>query len=91
MVDELNQYFKILLLDPNTDRARAIQDITNNSPAILTKNHNKIVLRKVSMQEVDGVIMTMSYAKAHGLDGFTIDFYKPCYPMLKNEVHALVE
>jgi len=50
-----------------------------------------MLLRKVSMQEVEEVVTTMSNGKALGLDGFTIDFYKACWPLLKNEVHALVE
>lgn len=65
--------------------------ITKNIPKILTEDHNKMLLRKVSLQEVEDVVMGMSNGKALGPDGFTIDFYKACWPIIKLDVHNLVE
>lgn len=90
MEDELNYYFSTLLSEPRTDQARAIQYITKNILVILIKDHNKMILRKVSMQEVEEVVMTLPTGKVPGLDGFTIGIYEACWSMLKDEVHALV-
>jgi len=88
---ELNKYFKNLLEEPKVDRARAIREITNNIPPILNQDHNRMLLRKVMMQEVEEVVISIPNGKACGPYGFTIDFYKACWPFIKEDVHALVE
>lgn len=53
----LNHYFSFLLKEPRNDRDQDIKKITKNIPKILTKDHNKMLLRKVSLQEVEDVVM----------------------------------
>lgn len=74
MVEELNQYSSTLLIEPRNDQARDIQKITHNIPEILTKEHNKMLVRKVSLQEVEEVVMNMPTGKVPFPDGFTIEF-----------------
>ena len=73
------------------DKTQTIREMTNNNPTILNKNNNMMLLREVSMQEVEEALMTMPLGKAPGLDGFTIAFFKSCWSFIKEEVHALVE
>ena len=88
---ELNHYFKSLLKEPRNDQDREIKKNTKNIPKILMEDHNKMLLSKVSIQEVEDVVMGMPNGKAPGLDGFTIGCYKSCCPIINLEVHALVE
>lgn len=43
------------------------------------------------MQEVEGAVISMPNGKSLGPYGFTIDFFKTCWPFLKDEDHALME
>jgi len=88
---ELNHYFSSLLKEPRNDQDHDIKKINKNIPKILTEDHNKMIQRKVSLKEVEDVVMGMPNDKALGPDGFTIDFYKACWPILKLEVHTLLE
>ena len=75
---ELTNYFNSLLKEPRNDQDQDIKKITKNIPKILTEDHNKMLIRKVSLQEVEDMIMGMHNGKSPGLNGFTIDFYKAC-------------
>ena len=88
---QLNHYFRSLLAEPRNDQDQDIKKITKHIPKILTEDHNKILLRKFSLQEVEDVVMGIPNGKELGLDGFTIDFYKAWWPIINLEVHALVE
>lgn len=79
-MSELNEYFNNLLKEPRIDKTREIKEITHNIPVILNQDHNKMLLREVTMQEVEEVIMSMLNGESHGHDAFTIDFYKTYWP-----------
>jgi len=83
---ELTRYFSSFLKEPRNDQDRDIKKITNHIPKILIEENNKMLLRKVSLQEVEEVVMGMPNGKASGPDDFTIDFYKACWsiPLWKN-------
>jgi len=91
IANDLNDYFSDLLKEPSIDRVRAIREITNNIHVIFNQDHNKMLLRKITMRGVEEAIMTMPNREAPGPNGFTTDFYKACWPFIKEEVHALVE
>lgn len=55
MEDKLTQYFSTLLTEPRNNQADDIQKITNHIPKILTEDHNKMLMKKVSLQEVGWV------------------------------------
>lgn len=80
IVSELNEYFNNLLKEPRIDKTREIKEITHNIPVILNQDHNKMLLREVTMQEVEEVIISMLNGKSHRHDAFTIDFYKTYWP-----------
>ena len=61
---ELNNFYSRLLKEPRVDRSHAIREITKNIPSILNQNHSKMILREVSMQEVEEVVMSMPIGKA---------------------------
>lgn len=62
--NKLNEYFRKLLEDPRVDITQEIKEITHNVPTILNQDHNKMILRDVSIQEVEEVVMSMPNGKA---------------------------
>eukprot|EP00253_Pinus_taeda_P024684 PITA_24684 len=61
---ELTHYFSSLLKEQRNDHDQDIKKITKHIPKILTKEHNKILLRKVSLQEVEDVVTGIPNSKA---------------------------
>eukprot|EP00253_Pinus_taeda_P030838 PITA_30838 len=47
--------------------------------------------REISLEEVEEAIRSMPNDKAPGPDGFTINFYKACWSIVKQEVWEVVE
>ena len=76
--EELTQYFFDILNEDGGDRSRAINRITNLIPMIMTKENNEVLIKPVSMQEVEEVLHQMAPGKAPGLDGFIAIFLKTC-------------
>eukprot|EP00253_Pinus_taeda_P026765 PITA_26765 len=55
------------------------------------EQNTKFFHREISMEEVEEAIRSMPNDKDPGLDGFTINFYKPCWSIVKQEVWEVVE
>lgn len=73
------------------ERSSTIQKIVQNIHTILNDDHNTMLLKEISEQEVEESIMWIPFGKARGLNGFTIKFFKVCWPIIKGEFHAIVE
>lgn len=91
ILEELNSVYNKLLQEPNIDISQAIREITRNIPTTLNLDHNKMLLKEVSMQEVEEAVMTMPLGKSPWLDGFTIDLFNTFWSFIKEDVHAIVE
>lgn len=68
--------FSCILTKRNNHNEDQIRKITNHIPSILTKEHNQMLFKKITMEELEEAVQTMSNGKFPGPDGFTIDFYK---------------
>ena len=73
------------------DRSAAITKITQNIPKIITNEHNQLLLRPVSRQEVDVAMKQLKGGKAPGPDGFTANFFHYFWELIREEVWHLVE
>jgi hypothetical protein len=80
-----------LLLEPIPDRSPAINKVTRHIPTLITQEKNEVLMRPITIEEVDQAIKEMPVGKAPGLDGFTTDFFHHCWPMVREEVWQLVE
>lgn len=87
----LHQHFSSILTDEGKKNEDHIRNITNNILPILTREHNQMLLKRITIEEVEEAIQSMPNGKAPGPDGFTIDFYKACWSTIKDEVYDLVE
>lgn len=87
----LTSHFKQIDQETQEDRTAAIGEITQAIPKSITSKQNAALRRKVSLEEVEEAIKSMPNDKAPGPDGFTINFYKDCWPTVKIEVWEVVE
>ena len=89
--EELSQHFSDIRKEYGGDRSRAINRITNLIPRTVTKENNEMLIKLVSMQEVEEVINQMAPAKAPRPDGFTSNFFHHFWDLVKEEVLEIVE
>jgi hypothetical protein len=82
---ELMQYYSSLMQEPQQHRNEAIKKITQHIPKILNEDHNEALMRQITMEEVEQAIWEIPKGKSPGPDGFTVDFYQACWPVIKNE------
>ena len=65
--------------------------ITDLIPRIVIRENNEMLVKHVSMQEVEEVIHQMAPRKAPGPDGFTSNFFHHFWDLVKEEVLEIVE
>eukprot|EP00253_Pinus_taeda_P004577 PITA_04577 len=68
----------------------AIEKIIKIIPKIITEEHNQILLRPISLQEVEIAMRQLKVGKEPGLDGFTSDFFHNFWDLIKEEVWQVV-
>lgn len=88
---ELNTFFQELLEEQAPDRGGAIYKVTQHIPALVSQEHNDLLMRPVEMQELEEVIKQMEGGKAPGPYNFTTNFFHSCWDMLKEEVLEIFE
>eukprot|EP00253_Pinus_taeda_P008568 PITA_08568 len=89
--DLLSNHFSNIAREPNVNREAAIQEITNAIPNSITGEQNWSLRKRITMEEVEEAVRSMPNDKAPGLDGFTINFYKVCWEIVKNDIWEVVE
>eukprot|EP00253_Pinus_taeda_P015169 PITA_15169 len=87
----LTRHFKHIVQETQYERTEAIASLTQAIPNVITNEQNLALLREISMKEVEEAIKIMPNDKALGPDGFTIKFYKACWPTIKTELWEVVE
>jgi len=88
---KLTTYFGELLTEPPVDRERAMKEITNNIPRLITEEQNTILMQSISYEEVTEADKGMAAGKAPGPDGFTTDLFQACWEEIGREVHEVAE
>jgi len=75
----LVQHFLSIAKEPLVDRSRFINKFTKFIPKLVTREDNHNLNKPVFEEEVSEVTNEMQNGKAHGLDGFNVDFFKACW------------
>eukprot|EP00253_Pinus_taeda_P007706 PITA_07706 len=89
--DLLSNHFSNIAREPEVNREAAIQEITIAIPNSITEEQNWSLRKRITMEEVEEAIRSMPNDKAPGPDGFTINFYKACWKIVKNDIWEIVE
>jgi len=77
--------------EPNINRTEAIGKIISNIPKLITDEHNTLLLKPISLEEVDDAVHQLKAGKAPGPDGFTSNFFHHFWDLDKWEVWQVVE
>eukprot|EP00253_Pinus_taeda_P019557 PITA_19557 len=88
---EFVHYFKEMSKEPNINRAEAIDNITRKIPRLITEEQNTLLLKPISLQEVENVVNSLKAGKAPGPDSFTSNFFQHFWELIKWEVWQVVE
>eukprot|EP00253_Pinus_taeda_P027174 PITA_27174 len=88
---EFLQYFKAMNQEPNINRTEAIDRILCNIPCLITEDHNTLLLKPISLQEVETAVNLLKAGKAPGPDGFTSNFFQHFWELIQWEVWQVVE
>jgi hypothetical protein len=87
----LVSHFHGIAQEPNKDRTEAIQRITQYIPHLVTEEQNNNLNKPIAKEEIDQVIQEMPNGKAPGPDKFTVEFFKDCLEVVKQDVYRVVE
>eukprot|EP00253_Pinus_taeda_P032768 PITA_32768 len=87
----LFQHFQGISEEPIIDRSHFINDFTKHIPRLVTREDNYNLNRPVNEQEVNEVIREMQNGKAHGPNGFNVDFFKECWNIVKQDILDVVD
>jgi len=89
--EELLTHFRRVHQETEADRQPAIEKIIKIIPTIISKEHNQILLRPISLQEVETAMRQLKVGKAPRPDSFTSDFFHNFWDLIKEEVWQVVE
>eukprot|EP00253_Pinus_taeda_P036183 PITA_36183 len=88
---EFIHYIREMSKEPNINRAEAIESITRHIPRLITEEQNTLLLKPISLQEVETAVNSLKAGKAPGPDGFTSNFFQYFWELIKWEVWQVVE
>jgi spermidine synthase len=60
-------------------------------PRLVTEEQNKNLDKPIAKEEIDQVIRDMPNGKAPGPNGFTVEFFKSYWEVVKHDVYRVVE
>ena len=73
--EELNHYFAEILNEDIHDRDRDIAQITHLIPPSVTREDNEMLVKLVTLQEVEEAVNQMALGKVPSPDGITSNFF----------------
>jgi len=82
----LTTHFSSIAQESKDDRTEAIDELIKSIPKTITNEKNLALTREISFEEVEEAVKDMSNDKAPGPDGFTINFYKAYWDIVKTKV-----
>jgi len=87
----LREHFQAIAQEPQSNREEAIKELLKAVPKSINSDQNWALCREITMEEVEEAVRSMPNDKSPRPDGFTINFYKACWHIVKQEVRDVVE
>eukprot|EP00253_Pinus_taeda_P008598 PITA_08598 len=88
---EFIQHFKEMSKEPNINQTTAIEEITQHILHLISEEQNSLLLKPISLQEVETAAFSLKAGKAPGPDGFTSNFFHYFWELIKWEVWQVAE
>lgn len=89
--EELTNHFKIVHQEQHAYRRKAINEILKHILKLIMKEHNQLLLRPVTILQVEEASKQLKDGKVSGPDGFTSNFYHHFWDLIKVDVWNVVE
>ena len=83
---ELCHFFQDIMKEPNRDRRRDINRIRQHIHSLVSRDHNNLLMKQVTLEEVEEGIKQMPEGKDSGPNGFIVSFFRQFWDMIKNEL-----
>jgi hypothetical protein len=87
----LVNHFQRIAKEPHQDRFEAIQRISQHIPKLFTEDQNVILSKPIAKEEIDQLVQEMPNGKSPGPDGFTVEFFKAHWDVVKYDIYGVVE
>ena len=84
------RHFQMLFKDDGCTYEEVSSNFMNNVPSLVSIEDNFDLMRSFSEQEIVEVIWAMEFEKAPGPNGFSIHFYKVCWPIIKSNLLRMI-
>jgi hypothetical protein len=84
-------HFKRLYKEEGSGSDEVITDFLSHIPSLVNRNDNSTLMKPFSEEEIYNVIWSMEPDKAPGPDGFTIQFYRACWDIIKTDLLRMVK
>jgi hypothetical protein len=84
-------HFHRIAQEPNYEKMKAIQRIIQHIPRLVTEEQNNKLNKPIAKEEIDQVLQEMPNGKSPGPDGFTTEFLKSYWEIVKHDVYRVVE
>ena len=81
-----SKHYQLLFQDDGITDKDASSKLLVNIPSLVNVEDNYDLMKTFTKQEIVDVIWDMESDKAPGLDGFSIHFYKFCWPIIKSDL-----
>jgi len=85
-----SRHFQMLFKDDGCSYEDVSSDFLLNVPSLVSIEENFDLMKPFSEQEIVEVIWAMESDKAPGPDGFSIHFYKACWPIIKTDLLRMI-
>eukprot|EP00253_Pinus_taeda_P029992 PITA_29992 len=83
---ELVSHLKSVVQEDQFDRRPTTNKILQHIPKLIMEEHNQLLLRPVTLLEVEQAILQNKEGKAPGPDGFTSNFFHHFWDLIKDEI-----
>ena len=87
----LNHHFIDILFDPRKNTRGDIRKITRLIPSLITHEKNDLLMKPITLIEVEEAVFQIKEGTTPGLDGFMVNFFHHFWDLIKMEVWRIVE
>ena len=87
----LNNFFPEIMLDPRLETSIDIDQITRFIPYLFSSEKNYLLMKPITLYEVEEAVFQMREGTAPGPNGFTVNFFHHYWDLIKMEVYKIVE